>query len=317
MTKTSLFLILLLMAATESFTQELHPASKALPQEKPYENSHFLTVDSVLLHYRTWIPEGEPRGKVILIHGFTGSSFSWRKTTTPLVDAGFFVVTADLPSFGYSSRYPELNQSNSNRAWLIWGLLDAIDGNDTTRWNVVGHSMGGGVAEAMAILEPGKTRSLTIVDGMVFRHSSNLTNTVSAAGRNRTVNRFMVEMAEKNVLTYKRISKLLKSAYGREPDSTEVLGYLTPLLSEGTVEAAFGVWTHSREVSEMDVAAISQVPVLVVWGSKDKWISKGKGRRFAKELPHGKFILIPGAGHIPMETHPAEFNNDLLDFLTR
>jgi 2-hydroxy-6-oxonona-2,4-dienedioate hydrolase len=285
---------------------------------KPYENSHFLTVDSVQLHYRIWNDTiARPRGKVIFVHGFSGSTFSWRKNIEPLVKAGFRIVAVDLPSFGYSGRYPDLNQSNSNRARLVWLLLQEIDGSDTAGWNVVGHSMGGGVAEAMAILEPGRTRSLTIVDGMIFMKSSNMTSTVSAAGRNKYVNHFMVEMAEKNVITYKRIDKLLKSAYGRVPDSTEVMGYLTPLLIEGTADAAFGIWTHSREIEKMDVETLSTLPVLIIWGSKDKWISKGKGKRFHKALPNSEFKIISGAGHIPMETHTLEFNKILVEFLTK
>ncbi|MCK7539456.1 MAG: hypothetical protein MZV63_55395 [Marinilabiliales bacterium] len=47
----------------------------------------------------------------------------------------------DLPSFGYSGRYPELNQSNSNRARLVW-MLKEIDGAGPAGWIVVGHSMG-------------------------------------------------------------------------------------------------------------------------------------------------------------------------------
>lgn len=285
---------------------------------KPYENSHFLTVDSVLFHYRVWNDTlTRPRGKVILVHGFCGSSFSWRKNIEPLVRAGFRVITVDLPSFGYSGRYPELNQSNSNRARLVWMLLKEIDGADTAGWNVVGHSMGGGVAEAMAILEPARTRSLVIVDGMVFIKSSNLTNTASAAGRNKYVNHFMVDIAKKNVITYKRIDRLLKSAYGRAPDSTEVLGYLTPLLTEGTAEAAFGVWTHSHEIVKMDIGTLPRMPVLIIWIRKDPWIGKGKGERFHEAIPLSELKIIPGRGHIPMETHTEDFNKYLVEFLTR
>lgn len=275
----------------------------------PYDNSHFLRVDSVLLHYRTWNDDlPGPRGKIVLIHGFCGSTHCWRKNIEPLVAAGFRVVAVDLPSFGYSERNPSLNQSNSSRALLVWHLLDAIDGKDTTPWNVAGHSMGGGVAEAMALVEPTRTQTLTVVDGLVFMKSSNLTNTASAAAKNRLVNRFLVNMTENNVFTYKTLRRLLKSAYGRQPDSVEVMGYLTPLLIDGTAQAAFGVWTHSREVVSMDVKTMPTIPLLIIWGGKDNWIGKGKGRRLQKAVPGSDMEIIPGAGHIPIETHPDEFN---------
>ncbi|MCK7539457.1 MAG: hypothetical protein MZV63_55400 [Marinilabiliales bacterium] len=48
---------------------------------KPYENSHFLTVDSVLFHYREWNDTLTGPEESFLVHGFCGSSFSWRKTS--------------------------------------------------------------------------------------------------------------------------------------------------------------------------------------------------------------------------------------------
>lgn len=285
-------------------------------QGKPYENSHFLVVDSVLLHYRTWNDTLlHPKGKIVLIHGFTGSTFCWRKNVESLTREGYLVVAVDLPSFGYSERNPDLNQSNSNRALLVWKLLSKIDQDDPAHWDIAGHSMGGGIAEAMAIIYPGRTRSLTIVDGMVFRKSSNLTYTAAVAGNNRLINRLMVKMAENNILTYNTMRRLLKSAYGRPPDSSEVLGYLQPLLADGTAKAMFGVWTHAKEVVKMDSDSLQNTPVLIVWGSRDKWIGKGTGRRFHKSLPLSNMELIPGGGHIPMETHPAAFDRIFARFL--
>lgn len=309
MPKYSLALLFLWFLATEGVAHGTQKENPASAPSKPYENSHFVMVDSCTLHYRIWNENlARPIGKVVLVHGFTGSTFCWRKNIEPLVNAGFRVVAVDLPSFGYSERNPNLNQSNSNRAHLLWLLLKELDGPDTSPWNVVGHSMGGGIAEAMGILEPGRTRTLTIAAGMIFIKSNNLTNTISAIGNNRIVKNILVELAEKNVVTYNTMRKLLKSAYGRDPDSTEVMGYLTPLLIDGTVEAGFGIWTHSREMIKMEVETLRNTPVLILWGTKDKWIGKAKGKRLQQAVPHSEMKIIPGAGHILMETHPDEFN---------
>jgi len=42
------------------------------------------------------------------------------------------------------------------------------------KWNIVGHSMGGGTAEAMALMKPWRTKSLTILDGMIFLKNENV-----------------------------------------------------------------------------------------------------------------------------------------------
>jgi len=317
MIRRPLLILFFIAPFLTSASHDQRPGTHTRIPEHPFPNSQFITVDSVRLHYRTWNDSlAHPRGKVFFIHGFSGSTFCFRKNIEPLVKAGFVVVAADLPCFGYSERDPQLNQSQSNRARLLWLLLNAIDGSDTTRWNLVGHSMGGGTAEAMAILEPGRTKTLTIVDGMVFSKNKNLTGAVGMVARNKEINRVLVSFTDKNILTYNNMRRLLKSAYGQPPDSSAVIGYLVPLQIEGTAEAIWGVWTHAKEKVKMDARAIHSMPVLVVWGSKDHWIRKSYANAFMKDIPTATMKIIPGAGHIPIETHSEAFNGLLLSFLT-
>ncbi len=284
----------------------------------PYPNSHFRTVDSVRIHYRTWNDSlSHPRGKVFLVHGFSGSTFCYRKNIETLVQAGFYVVAVDLPCFGYSQRDPQLNQSQSNRARMLWLLLDSLNPGDTTRWNIVGHSMGGGTVEAMAILQPGRTRSLTIIDGMVFSRNKNLTGAVGMVARDQRIHRILISYTQKNLITYNNMRRLLKSAYGRPPDSTEVMGYLEPLLIEGTADAIWGVWTHAQEPVHLDSETLARMDILVVWGGKDRWIRKSTGKTFIKDIPGAEMVIIQKAGHIPMETDPDIFNGLLVTFLER
>jgi 2-hydroxy-6-oxonona-2,4-dienedioate hydrolase len=88
---------------------------------KPYNNSSFLTVDSVRFHYRVWNGDvKQPAGKVFLVHGFCGSTYAWRNNIDTLVSLNYKVVAVDLPGFGYSERNVMINQSQSNRARLLW-----------------------------------------------------------------------------------------------------------------------------------------------------------------------------------------------------
>jgi pimeloyl-ACP methyl ester carboxylesterase len=288
----------------------------AQERTKPYRNSHFTKVDSVGFHYRLWNGNLEsPKGKVILIHGFLGSTFCWRENYDTLARAGYKVLALDLPGFGYSERTTTVNQSQSNRARLIWDLLKAIDGQDTTRWNIVGHSMGGGAAEAMALMKPERTRTLTIVNGMVFLENDNIQGAFITLSRNKQYNRIFSSLVEKDVLTYGRVEKLLKKNYGFIPDSTVVNGYLTPLLIEGTAESVLSVFSNSKEIAELDVRTLTNTPVLVIWGRRDKTIGLSRGIKFVKNVPSSALVIIQHCRHAPMETNPAEFNGHLIRFL--
>lgn len=299
-----LFLIILLSCAVAQIP------------DKPYPNSHFETVDSVRFHYRVFnesLPR--PKGKIVLIHGFIGSTYCWRENYEALVNAGYSVVAVDLPSFGFSDRSLWINQSQSNRARLIWDLLSTIDGNDTTRWNLVGHSMGGGTVEAMALLNPQRTKSLTVVDGMLFLKNNTIEAQFTILARNKQYNKIMVSYMEKNLITYNSVRKAIKKNYRYDPDSSVVLNYLGPLLLDGTAESVMNVWANAREIKQLRAEDLKNLPVLVIWGNKDKTINMRTGKRFKHHVPHSELIVIPGAGHDPMETHPEKFNKILLDFL--
>ena len=57
----------------------------AQEQPAPYPNSHFIVIDSVRIHYRSWNEDpAHARGNVLLIHGFCGSTFCYRENTALL-----------------------------------------------------------------------------------------------------------------------------------------------------------------------------------------------------------------------------------------
>jgi 2-hydroxy-6-oxonona-2,4-dienedioate hydrolase len=305
-----IFTILLFLSGT------ILPGLRAQERTNPYPNSHFITVDSIGFHYRLWNGSLEkPRGKVLLVHGFLGSTFCWRENTELLAKAGYKVVAVDLPGFGYSERTANINQSQSNKARLLWAFLRIIDKLDTSGWNIVGHSMGGGTAEAMAIMNPSMTRSLTIVDGMVFLKNENMQGAFVTLSRNKQYNKVFSSLVKKEVLTYGMVEKLLKKNYGFIPDSLVVKGYLVPLQIEGSAESIMSVFSNSKEIEELNAAKLSSTPILVVWGRKDKTISLSRGINFVKKISSSTLVIIHNCKHHPMETNPEEFNRSLIQFL--
>ncbi|MEI6434614.1 MAG: alpha/beta hydrolase [Bacteroidota bacterium] len=307
--KVLFFLFILFISNEAAYSQN---------SQKPYSNSHFLTIDSLELHFRTWNENISPaRGKVLFIHGFIGSTYCWRMNVDALSAAGYKVVAVDLPSFGYSVRSLTFNQSQSSRGKLLWHLLDSLDGGDTTRWNICGHSMGGGTAEAMALLHPEKTKTLTIVDGMIFIHNSNHEAQFTILARQKHYKKIMLSYMKKRLITYKSVRNAIKKNYRYMPDSTVVMNYLTPLLREGTAGSILNVWANAKEITELYADGLKNIPVLVVWGKHDRTIYLRTGKRLVKHVPHAQLVVIHAAGHDPMETHPDIFNSLLVGFLNR
>ncbi len=307
-----MFLFLLLLTvfnASAGFPKGEIPA-------RPFENSHFAVIDSTRIHYRTWNEDlQKPRGKVLLIHGFCGSTFCWRFNYDTLVAAHYRVIAIDLPGFGYSERDSALNQSQSNRGRLIWELLEKLDAGDTAKWNIVGHSMGGGTAEAVALMNPSRTQSLTILAGMIFIKNNNVNRRIVGLVNFPIYKKLLLSYTEKQYLSFNSFRRELKKTYGFVPDSLTVNGYWEPLQIDGTAETVVNLLANSKEIQQLDAKGLGQLPVLVIWGKEDKTIRLKQGKKLKRAVPSIDLKVIQDAHHMAMETHPEIFNSMLVEFL--
>lgn len=284
--------------------------------EPPFAESRFVQVQGIDLHYRLWPPEtNTPRGKVLMIHGLGGSTYSWRYVTDALIKAGYAVAAADLPGFGYSSRRTGLDHSQENRAQWMWQLAEILNEElpEPVReqdWILMGHSMGGGTVGAMTAQAPERTEAVIFVDGVL---------TLSAQ-RGRVLLAYppavrWVQAALRYVLIRPRfIFGMLKSAYGRDPSEEEVAAHYNPLRLPGT-ERVFQDLFRSQRAIDLDALGNTEVPMLAIWGSEDMWVPFMGEEQLTGLLPDISLQVIADAAHCPMETHPIEFNRSLLNFL--
>jgi len=292
-----------------------HPQD--LTSSSPYPNSAYLTIDEVSLHYRVFQPARQSvLGKILLVHGLGGSTYSYEKTAPALAEAGYLVVAVDLPLFGYSQRLQTFDHSQANRSRLLWDFLDVLDARlplDWARqgWHLAGHSMGGGTVAAMAADRQERTASLILIDGALFE-TSRSTGLVTFFP---PVVRWLQIVLEKSIIREKNIRSFLASAYGNEPSDADVAGYLDALSVPGTALAVRSFLETSRNVPVEELAGLS-MPALAIWGVQDTWVPFSDTQKIKDFIPQLEIRPIEGAGHIPMETHPAEFNRILLEFLS-
>ncbi|MEX2579890.1 MAG: alpha/beta hydrolase [Verrucomicrobiales bacterium] len=100
---------------------------------------------------------GEP---LVMLHGFAGSTFEFRKLV-PLLSRDHRTVAIDLNGFGYTER------PVSPAAYTPEGQLAMIDAVleklGISRFHLLGHSYGGSLSLLMAKNEPGRVKSLTLI----------------------------------------------------------------------------------------------------------------------------------------------------------
>jgi pimeloyl-ACP methyl ester carboxylesterase len=300
------FILLVLVMALPFFFSVTQQSLAA--DFKPFPESKFALIDDVRYHFREWNSSGS-KGNILFVHGFSGSTFSWRRNIDTLIDADYRVLAIDLPPFGYSDRNTEINFSATANGLRIWKLLDSLD---TRKWTVVGHSMGAGVVTAMAAMRPARTQSLILVDGVYFgeQGGSKLISFVA----NRSVTKRWAEVIGKHFFyNQKKFTDLLTSAYSAPADSLAAAGYLQPFLIKGTASGILSM-VNSKEIVNLNLDKLT-MPIQIIWGTNDTWVSSQSGQSFMKRFPDSEFIFIDGAGHCPMETHAPQFNVALLEFL--
>lgn len=105
---------------------------------------------------------GDPAAPLILgLHGWSQRNgwHTWEPLMAPLAEAGYCVVSVDMPGWGESPPLDNLPLGGERAVSVVIGILDGLQ----KRWAVLmGKSWGGGVAVKTALLFPERIRRLVL-----------------------------------------------------------------------------------------------------------------------------------------------------------
>ncbi len=116
----------------------------------------FVDLGSTRLHY---VEKGEGPA-IVMIHGLGGQTGNFEHSLLDRLSDSFRVVLVDRPGSGYSTRRPGEMESMPAQVAAIAALIDRLG---LERPLVVGHSLGGGVALALALDHPRATSGLALL----------------------------------------------------------------------------------------------------------------------------------------------------------
>ncbi|MFC3997564.1 alpha/beta fold hydrolase [Nocardiopsis sediminis] len=247
---------------------------------------------------------GDP---VVLLHGTPFSSRVWHATATAL-SAHHTVYLWDLPGFGASrgTDLPDVSLPAQQAAFTAllrhWGL---------DRPSVVAHDIGGAIALRTTLLDAIAYRRLALLDAVALRPWG--------SGFFRLVHdnpevfpALPADLHEALVRAY--IASGTHTAPA--PDYTDAL--VRPWLGEQGQRAfyrqiAHADQEHTRQVE--DRYGDLDIPVVVAWGTEDRWLPAEHARRLAAAIPHARLEWIEGAGHLVQHDAPDRLAALLTDFL--
>jgi pimeloyl-ACP methyl ester carboxylesterase len=261
------------------------------------------------MHYRK-AGSGPP---LLLIHGLVAYSFSWR-FTLPALAPYFTCYAVDLLGVGDSERPSGLDVSP--RA-LAGGLVAFMEMADSGPWSIIGSSHGGGVAMWVARLaqEAGIALHRLVLVAPINPWSQHGRRLAPFAAH--PISRAIVKASRWAYVPVRRIT--FDRMYGDRSLVTEetLAGYARPLRIKGTVPHLLALlknWLHNVDELESVMGAIG-VPTLLVWGTKDRFVFFSSARQVLETMPNARLITVEGAGHLPYEERPKEFNAAVVPFL--
>ena len=266
--------------------------------------SHFADVDGVRVHYQ----EKGTGTPLILIHGFSSSTYSWKDLFEPL-SKSFRVIAVDLKGFGFSSK-PDGDYTRRAQAILVGHLLDYL--KIEKAW-LAGNSMGGEVSLNFALQNPARVAGLILIDsaGVSVPGGNSLT---PGYVRVPVVGPVLIALA----LTSDRLVRqgLEKSFYDDAKITDErVAAYYRPLTTRGGQLAAGRARMQAGQFPiEPDLNRI-RVPTLIIWGAEDALIPLAAGRKMNSLIKDSKLVIIEKCGHVPQEELPERVFDEMTKFI--
>ena len=250
---------------------------------------------------------GEP---VLLVHGFGSSAYSWRRVMADL-ERDFRVLAVDLAGFGFTERPREKTAYTRYAQGEL--LVDLMDRLGIDRVHLVGHSYGGAVAAALAVRSPERIETLTLLNaaGPIYPQ---LRRSELASIKPLTY-----AFVRAKSLRHGNVEKALKRSLANDELATEELvhEYQRRLAIEGAGRAFWALTVPMDDPQANVELAELTVPTLALWGAEDVLIPVEFARQEAAEIDDARFVLIEGAGHMPMEEKPIEVAGALRTFFER
>lgn len=287
-----LYLILILIAYLPHETIPVHNLAK--------EQDQFITVDNNAIHF-TKHGSGQP---IILVHGFAGSIYTWRKLI-PLLSSNFTVYTVDLLGFGLSDKPADGNYTLAAQGELLLKFMDALNIPSAV---LVGHSMGGVVVAYAGTKEPAKVNALILISPGFYGKGAPAFLKYLFFPLNRIMAR---QFYTKSV----RAQNLTRYFYDKSLLNDEIINeYLLPAKTPGAVEALEHMMaTVTTQTYEDAVRYITQ-PTLIVWGEKDQANLPADGKRLKRDIKNSSLVYIPECGHYVQEEKPAQLAHVIKEF---
>ncbi len=272
------------------------PSRRAAEPPSPLRFGDVRLSTGVRLHYAE---QGDPAGEpVILLHGYSDSWYSWNRVL-PLFPSSWRVYALDQRGHGESDK-PDSGYTMRDLGADVVAFMDA---KGIRRATIIGHSLGGFVAQQAAALAPGRIERLVIVaSGADIRG-------INGAAEFEQLVMGLADPVPTEFIREFQSSTIHVPVPGEfyervVAESTKLPARVWHALMKGMVDA-----------TPADLSA-ARFPTLLVWGDKDAVFPRATQDVLQARIPGARLIVFPETGHAVHWERPEQFAEDLRDFVS-
>lgn len=253
----------------------------------------------------TYLERPGPGDTIVLIHGFSGDKDNFVRFVRYLPKE-YRVISLDMPGHGDSAK--PLNATYSVE-FFTESLSRAVDALNLGRFHLAGNSMGGYISILYASRNPGRVIDLCLIDNAgIFKGVPEPSDFAIAMSQGR------------NPLTPDTragFEELLDYAFYKKPFMPWPV---KPVLERKAVESAPFVKKmfkdfHRDLVDPVPLLPGLHMPVLVIWGDRDRILHVSTTEVLARGLPNREIVIMKDCGHVPMLERPKETARHYTSFL--
>ncbi len=255
----------------------------------PYQN----LPDGTRLHF---VQHGDGHRNLLFIHGNLANTQWWEAVMAALPSA-FTSIALDLPGSGNT---PETGHRHTID-YLAQVVHTFVTARRLGRFTLIGHSMGGGVAQLYTLNHPEGVERLVLLDS------------IAADGlplvRDRGIALAVRMQKEPAVL-----ERAIRAAMPHCQDES-LLQRLVAAAATASPQVFLEQPVTMHEANWLDRVHQICVPTLFLHGAEDDLVPKAGSERTASRIPHCVLKYLPGCGHSPNVEVPQLFVREMLAFL--
>lgn len=249
--------------------------------------------------------QGEP---ILFVHGIPTSAYLWRDVI-PLLAGDFAVCALDLLGYGDSDKPPKADLSLPAQARYVAEFMIKVG---LTHANVMGHDIGGGVAQLLALERPELVKRLILIDTVAYDawpvpEIDRLKDPAwDQIIQTLDLRKGFRKAFLRGIVHQDRVTDALVSEYVRPFDGSDG--------KRAYLRCARALNNRDLLIRAAEIEQLT-LPVLILWGEEDDYLDPKIGQQLADRLGTARLVVLKEGGHFLPEDQPQEISRVVRMFI--